>query len=699
MPPAPTRGIPALFHRPLGIALVTAGLIAGTGIAVGGAGLLAMKAGTAAQAADACARLTEDATVRLGDQLGVADPVLDALRTHAAQPVPSPEEDARILVALARGRGGLSQAYIGGGDGSFRVVWRDDDLTWRYQRLAAPGAGPRAAIGLLLANDRPPTAEAVPPEQQGYDPRGRPWFLAAVGARARAWSPPYLFARSRQPGVTCSEPVAGGMVVGVDFDFTSLGRVLARLDGEDAGTVVFTAAREILAASHPPAGEFTKVPHADDLEAGPAREFFATLGRLPEPGQAAGKLTFQGARGQVVAAVSAYAVPDGPVWYVGRAMLRDQLAAAGDRARLWAMVAGALALLPGLGAAFLYARVLARARAAAAQATFRAEAAEEKARKLGQYQVVRKLGQGGMGEVYLARHAMMRRPSVVKVMRKGMGQEDVQRFEREVQLSCQLSHPNTVTIFDYGRSADGAFYYAMEYLEGLDLDSLVERHGAQPAARVIHLLAQACGSLAEAHAMNLVHRDIKPANIMVCQRGGEADVVKVLDFGLVKSLERDRPGITSADVITGTPEFMAPEVISQSPDADGRLDLYALACVGFFLLTGKLVFPRQSTMEVLLAHRDEPPPRPSVLRPEVPADLERVLLKALSKDPRDRQEDMNAFRAELLSCADAHRWSDADARTWWIEHPLPAAAVASSAQQSTLMFDSIERAPTDSSPR
>jgi serine/threonine-protein kinase len=229
------------------------------------------------------------------------------------------------------------------------------------------------------------------------------------------------------------------------------------------------------------------------------------------------------------------------------------------------------------------------------------------ARRLGQYVLEQKLGEGGMGEVYRARHGMMRRPSAIKLLRPDRSSEQhLRRFEREVHLTARLSHPNTITIYDYGRTADGVFYYAMELLEGATLQHIVAVNGAQPPARVVHILSMACGALAEAHGIGLIHRDIKPANIMLCAQGGQHDVVKLLDFGLVKELELgDEVGLTGTSTITGTPLYMAPEAIRDPSSVDARTDIYALGTVAYYLLAGFDVFDGKSVVEVCGRHLHE----------------------------------------------------------------------------------------------
>jgi serine/threonine-protein kinase len=274
--------------------------------------------------------------------------------------------------------------------------------------------------------------------------------------------------------------------------------------------------------------------------------------------------------------------------------------------------------------------------------------------QLGQYVIERKLGEGGMGEVYLARHSLLRRPTALKLLppeRAGHG--TIARFEREVRATSRLSHPNTVAIYDYGRTEDGIFYYAMEHLEGCDLQSLVEQQGPLCASRVVHVLSQIAGALVEAHAAGLVHRDLKPANVFLCERGGLKDTVKVLDFGLVKETGLERAGTAQTDVnvLLGTPAYLAPEAIHSPAAVDARSDLYAVGALGYFLLTGHDVFEGNSAVALCIAHLHELPVSPSsrIGRP-LPADLERLILGCLEKEPERRPASAAALRRALLAC-------------------------------------------------
>jgi serine/threonine-protein kinase len=296
----------------------------------------------------------------------------------------------------------------------------------------------------------------------------------------------------------------------------------------------------------------------------------------------------------------------------------------------------------------------------------RSEAA--RVRRLGQYTLERQIGAGGMGIVYRARHAMLRRPTAIKLLPPDRaGEASLARFEREVQLTAQLSHPNTVAIYDYGRTPGGVFYYAMEYLDGINLEDLVRRDGAQPPGRVVAILDQVCGALSEAHERGLVHRDIKPANIILTERGGEPDVAKVVDFGLVKPVANDesKTGVSMPGVLTGTPLYLSPEAMTSPETGDPRSDLYALGAVGYFLVTGLPVFDAASVAEIIGHHLHTPPVRPSERAGRsVPTDLENLILQCLSKHPDDRPPTARAMR-DGLRRGRVPAWTNEEAVAWW----------------------------------
>jgi eukaryotic-like serine/threonine-protein kinase len=299
------------------------------------------------------------------------------------------------------------------------------------------------------------------------------------------------------------------------------------------------------------------------------------------------------------------------------------------------------------------------------------------ARDFGSYHLERLLGRGGMGEVWFARHRLLRRDAAVKLVLprflETLGplarRQAQRRFEQEAQAIASLSSPHTVAIYDFGAAENGSLYYAMEHLLGLNAEELVDRYGAQPAGRVIAFLMQAIESLEEAHESDLVHRDVKPSNIFIARLGKRTDFVKVLDFGLVKALSpMGGATATTGSLVAGTPAFMAPEQV-RGEEVDARTDIYGLGCVAYFLLTGSVVFDRTSAMAMAMAHVSQPPEPPS-LRSEipVPASLDLVVMACLAKDPKDRPQSTAELRTMLDACTDVPHWSQDDANRWWALH-------------------------------
>jgi len=310
------------------------------------------------------------------------------------------------------------------------------------------------------------------------------------------------------------------------------------------------------------------------------------------------------------------------------------------------------------------------------------------ARELGSYELVSLIGKGGMGEVHRARHRLLARPAAIKLIRPDVlgdsttreAEVTISRFRREAEAVASLRSPHTIDLYDFGVTDSGAFYFVMELLEGVDLESLIERHGPVPAERAIHLIEQACSSLAEAHARGMIHRDVKPSNIHTCRMGLEVDFVKVLDFGLVKT---QRAGgaesalLTAPEVTTGTPAFMAPEAIEEGGTIDARVDIYALGCVLYWLVTGHLVFDAVNPVAMMMKHLHDAPVPPS-RRTElpIPPELDALILACIAKRPTDRPADASALAAGLAACPVPRPWDGARAREWWDLHMVAASAGA-----------------------
>jgi serine/threonine-protein kinase len=302
-----------------------------------------------------------------------------------------------------------------------------------------------------------------------------------------------------------------------------------------------------------------------------------------------------------------------------------------------------------------------------------------RARELGGYKLIERLGSGGMGEVWRAEHHLLARPAAIKLIRTdALGTSDTrrhrefqERFGREAQATASMRSPHTIELYDFGVANDGTFYYVMELLDGFDLETLVKRFGPVPPERAIAMLEDVCHSLGEAHANGLIHRDIKPANIFVCRYGREVDFVKVLDFGMVKSRSEGddaQTQLTGDHGVAGTPAFMAPEQVLGHP-VDARADIYAVGCVAYWLVTGQLVFTGRTAMETMMQHAQAAPTPPSARTElEVPPALERLILACLSKKPDDRPASADALVAAMASMATRDSWTPARAHEWWDRH-------------------------------
>ena len=548
----------------------------------------------------------------------------------------------------------------------FVLIRGDDALMTRRMRAAEPGVADwrRWRDGVMLEEWRRETE---------VSPTQRPWFVGAMGHEpgARYWTEPYEFLTTSQPGIsisTRSETAAGSRVMafnvelgeisrftmthrpsenGVSLAFDKNGRVLG-LPADER----FSDDRAVLAASLLPVDQLA-VPSVD-----------AAVAAWEQQGRPSGILPFRG--------------PGGARWWAGfsevpldadhaawSAVLVPRADLLGNVVTTRNLALGGIALAGLLvGAGFF----LTAMRSIRRQMK---EAVDRVSQKLGQYHIEARVGEGGNGTVYRARHSLLRRPTALKLMNPAFASSESarKRFEHEVRLTSTLSHPNTVAIYDFGRTSEGTLYYAMELLEGATLERLVAATGPLPEGRVIHLVSQVCGSLAEAHGKGLIHRDIKPSNIIACERGGVVDVVKVLDFGLVKELTAADGNLTQAEMLVGTPFFMAPETISRPGAAGVASDLYALGAVAYFLLTGRHVFEGESAVQVCASHLHDPPEPPSrkIGRPVDP-DLEAIVLRCLAKDPADRPRSADDLRVALEGCEAAGRWTQADARAWWGEH-------------------------------
>jgi len=316
------------------------------------------------------------------------------------------------------------------------------------------------------------------------------------------------------------------------------------------------------------------------------------------------------------------------------------------------------------------------------------------AKRLGAYRLIRLLGAGGMGEVYLAEHTLLKRPCAIKLILPGRAADPkaLARFESEVQATARLTHWNTVEIYDYGHTSDGTFYYVMEYLPGMNLEDLIEEFGPMPADRVVYLLRQVCAALNEAHSMGLIHRDIKPGNIFAAQRGGVHDVAKLLDFGLVKStsvVAADSAKLTLDGAVVGSPMYIAPESAMGEREPDARSDIYSLGATAYFLLTGRPVFNDEAPLRVIFAHVNEPVTPPSRFQDNIPPELELIVLRCLAKRPEDRYQSAEELETALATASRNSAWNAKSAARWW-QNAVPTVRVDPAAETLNRLAPTVE---------
>ncbi|HEX3776507.1 MAG TPA: protein kinase, partial [Polyangiaceae bacterium] len=624
----------AAIASPLGVLTILPLLVAAVGLILTLVGQRALTNSNLTMARD---RIDEETTLvarSIGIALEQSDPILDRLgaiaREHdAAKPYIAVAHSLRDLM---QGRAGVSYVSISFPDGTFQGAYRDDqDGQLHFQDSRITPTGTVVKRYSFVGHD------ALTPYREDhtdYDPRKRPFYALALANPGRVWTKPYPFFKTHFTGITRTEAIRTQTdgkaelhaVITVDFDVQALSAILSRVSLGGATTLLYADDGTLLA--YPRGSDaIERLPlRADralsysDLDDPILKAFFGEfVAQRAAPSANLGRLEVNGSA-LLVAKKPIASAADLP-WSVAALMPENEVLGALHRYQLRSLLAAALATLLATGIAWLFARHILRTRHEIAEARAEVAKAVAEAQELGSYRLVERLGKGGMGEVWRAEHRLLVREAAIKLINieagSALDEKEVQeRFRREAQSLATLRSRNTIELFDYGVTADGTCFYVMELLDGMDLESLVEKYGPQPAARVIHFLIQACNSLAEAHDAGLVHRDIKPANLYVCRVADEVDVIKVLDFGLVRAalskenqqLEAARgantvpPGaasqptalqakdvrLTQMGQAMGTPAFMAPEQ-ALGYEADGRADLYALGCIGYWLLTGRLL--------------------------------------------------------------------------------------------------------------
>jgi serine/threonine protein kinase len=710
---------------PLGVMIVIPLLVGVVGVFlafVGHDSLTASNLEVATERMDEHARRVADS---VSDALSQADPLLRRLSglAEARNPDQPVEALAHALADLMRGRPGVSYLSLSFPDGTFQGAYVDEDAVLRFQVSRVTPEGPTH----VWRYDLGPRGTLVPQREEttSYDPRRRPFYRLAVSQAKPAWTDPYPFFGTYRTGITRTAPVFTGAgdarrlhaVVTVDFDVRELSSQLGRHRFRGTRALLFARDGAILAYAADASGKALPATRDSvlsyrDLHDPVIDGLFEKLATSRGPNLA--QAVVEAGSSRHLIALSSIAAELELPWsiaYIAPEEFFLHRLHSYQKTSAWI---GALGLVAALAVAFAFARAITRVRREAASARADAAQARREAKELGSYRLTTCLGKGAMGEVWRAEHRLLARQAAIKLINPALHGKDSpeirERFRREAETLATLKSRNTIELFDYGVAADGTFFFVMELLEGMDLDSLVERHGPQPVERVVALLLQACASLAEAHDRGLVHRDIKPANLFVCRAADEVDVVKVLDFGLVRAdastlpiaavaavaadpalitsgeaLGSDSGRLTQAGGLMGTPAFMPPEQAT-GQELDGRADLYALACVAVWLLSGSLVYPYVKPMQLVIAHVNEPvPDLRARLPPSVPDALAALLTRCLQKLPSQRPEHVRAFAAELRTLGLAQRWTEERAQAWWSANFTPAEAPAELASAPTLV--------------
>jgi len=686
---------------PLGVLILVPLLVVASGVTILLLGRSATREASDSMARRQLAAQATDVEHDVAFALDQAEPMFASLRALADPTLPI-DRVANQLQNLVVGRPGVANVSIGFPNGTLRGTFLDVATgELRVQESLV-------ATGTLRTNYSFAAGfHIVGSETTDYDPRKRPHWDLATRAKQRVWMPPRVFFTSHKTGLTVAEPIyaSDGALVAVttvDFDVTELSAFVVRAPFEGARTIVFAADGTILA--YPAAQVPEAVTKANRLLrhedfADPALEaLFATIKDQP-----IGELRYfklHAPDGDYLASVAPVGGKRAGIttpldWHLATLVPERVLLGPTHRLERQSVIASGGALAIAIGVALLFAWNLVRMRRAVTTARAEARTAEARAKELGSYRLVDRLGIGGMGEVWRAEHRLLAREAAVKLVRADALADPRyaprirERFRREAQTLASMRSRHTIALYDYGVTEDGTFFYVMELLDGVDLDNLVRHFGTQPAARVIQLLAQAAQSLAEAHEAGLLHRDIKPANIFLCRAADEVDVIKVLDFGIVHTLNEPLTDatelvqlpapnevvtpsgrLTVAGSLLGTPGYIAPEQ-AIGTTVDARADLYALGCVAWWLLVGDEVYPRTDEDEAIRAHAEKPvPPLRSRVRGWLPESLEQLVLSLLAKDPRDRPADarvlIEALRA--IEIPAEHAWTEARAQAWWRTH-------------------------------
>jgi serine/threonine protein kinase len=686
--------IARLFASPGAVLVILPALVIAAGVSVLLLGRRATRDTAENMARHQLTAQAEAVRLDVESALDQADPVFKMLRTLADAAMPVPDALTRMHdIVVGRPVTSASIVFPVG------VMWQTfrDRTNPKETRVQEARVGPEHTTRTSFQIIEGDTKQIGDVEISDYDPRKRPYYESAVTEKDRVWLPPRVFFSSGKTGVTVSEPVltADGEVAAVlalDYDAAELSDLIRQPPLAGARSVVFTRDGTIIAYPSVALPEIAtrekRLLRYSDFKDPVLAALYRSLGTAEMEQQF---MHLEAGDGTYLASVSVIGGKRaGLDWYLATFVPESSLFATMKKLDRQSLIASGGALAIAMGVALMFAWNILRMRRAVGVAREAARSAEARARQLGSYRLVEKLGTGGMGEVWRAEHQLLARKAAIKLVRPEVlrdaeyAQMIHERFRREAQTLASMRSRHTIELYDYGVTDDGTFFYVMELLDGLDLAQLVREDGPQPAARVIRIISQACQSLAEAHDAGLLHRDIKPANLELCRAADEVDIVKVLDFGIVHNIAdplaavrlvaTNQAGLTdsgdrltSEGAVVGTPGYIPPEQAVAAP-LDARGDLYALGCVAWYLLTGNEVYPRKTEEEVLRAHvYDELPSLREHVRGWLPVELERLIVRCLAKRPEQRPPDARTL-ARALSAIEVppeHAWTDTEAQLWW----------------------------------
>jgi len=716
---AATERLGRLLASPTGVLIIVPALVILAGVSVMVLGRRATSYASESMARAQLASQAADVQHDIAFALDQAEPVLKRMGALADPAAPIADVAVR-LHDLQLGRPGVTNLSLGFPDGVMRGTYTSGaEIGVQESRIASDGTH-RTNYQITGS-----TSRAIGETRTDYDVRTRPHYVAAVAAHRRTWTPPRTFFTTHTTGMTCAEPLyaADGNLVAVttvDFDVGALSEFIVRAPLAGSRTIMFAGDGTILAfpgVAVPAAAkqENRLLVHGDYAD-GALEALFVAMGSARPTEQAF--YTVHADDGDYLASVAPIgglrAAIDAPLdWYLATLVPEDTLLGPTHRLAKQTFIASAAALAIAMGVALVFAWNLVRMRRAVGVARARAQSAEARVKELGSYRLVSRIGTGGMGEVWRAEHRLLARQAAIKLVRPEVLADPAhaakarERFRREAQTLASMRSRHTIELYDYGVTDDGTFFFVMEMLDGLDLDRLVRTHGPQPAARVIRILIQACQSLAEAHEAGLLHRDIKPANLFISRAADEVDVVKLLDFGIVRVVAdeqdevatapmrgpaeptvplepiipetasaRSRERLTQLGAVVGTPGYIPPE-LAAGKTTDARADLYALGCVAWWLLTASEVYRRTDEATVIQLHQTAPiPSLRDRMKGWLPNELAALVVSCLAKDRQDRPHDARTLADALRAIpipAD-HAWSDAQAASWWSHYRPPSTA-------------------------